>query len=181
MRSRLVIALPLAISSSTLTLALFLPFCEIRVSTGDSLVDAIAWWAFEADFATKHYSILSGIFLLFEEREYVIAGVILAFSVIFPIVKHAVFWRLIIRRRLTKESLNLLESLGPMSLVDPFVVALSVLAFKRFPAGSISACSGFYVFILSVCTALIASLIARRMHTRGGAASLSICVESVAA
>lgn len=172
----------LTISSTTLLFALCLPFCELRVSTGDSLVDALTWWVFGSDFSTKQYSVLGGIGLLVSEREYIVAGVIAGFSVVFPLVKHTAFWWFISSRRLTDARLAILESFGPLSLVDPFVVAVSVLAFKRFPGGGIAPCIGFYLFVISVVTSLVAGTIARRIHSGGNEGlKLSICTESVAA
>lgn len=60
---------------------------------------------------------------------------------------------------LPRTRLEWLELLGPWSMADVLVVAVSVLLFKDFPGGSsVSAERGFWVFLASVIAALLAVL-----------------------
>ncbi|MBX6322275.1 MAG: paraquat-inducible protein A [Rhodospirillaceae bacterium] len=85
-------------------------------------------------FFRRPFSILEGVRLLLEQREYVLGVVIGAFSVAFPAAKIllllAVWLRLRRGRTAPRGWLTALEAVGRWSMLDVFVVALVIFAAK---------------------------------------------------
>ena len=87
----------------------------------------------------RSVSIAWGVWTLFTEGKYFVGGVLLAFSVLFPLWKLGVLWQatyLIDHHEMTARRLRLVEKLGKYSMLDIFVMALIVLAVKGLPGGT---------------------------------------------
>ncbi len=109
----------------------------------------------------SEYSVLTGIWGLFKQKEYFLCGLLFFFSLIFPIVKLGALWVLWMvkfdaRRR--EKMLEWLGILGRWSMLDVFVVAILIVAVKLGPLASVTPSVGVYIFglaiILSIGTAL---------------------------
>ena len=87
--------------------------------------------------ASVSYSVLGGIYALALDGKFLIASVVLIFSVVFPILKLSVLWVAVwnLYPELTLIH-HLLEKLGKYSMIDVFVMALLVLSIKGLPGGS---------------------------------------------
>jgi len=87
----------------------------------------------------KTYSVLSGILALFEDGDVLIGGVLLVFSVLFPVAK-LIAVRLVLgcatRGAIPPGMLKAVTALSKYSMVDVFVIALLVVASKTMPGGS---------------------------------------------
>jgi paraquat-inducible protein A len=152
------------VATVTFPLAVLYPFFTLKPSLGDPLVDGVYDYADPGSMAPKTYSVLSGIARLFTDGDMVIAIVLLLFSVFFPAVKLALLWGVLAwpgprSGRLVRG----LETLGPWSMADVFVVSVMLLTFKSFPGGTTFVIEpGYYLFLSSVLTGLFATWIGRR-------------------
>ena len=107
------------------------------------------------------FSILSGIANLWKEKQPFLAAIIVLFSVIFPIIKLGTLsciWgiRLTDRQRMTL--LHWLELLGKWSMLDVFVVAVTVVAVKFGFLIHAEPRVGVYVFASSILTAMATTM-----------------------
>ncbi len=115
--------------------------------------------------ATTSYSILDGIVALWRGGNASVAGVILIFSVIFPLAKLAAILCACLgpedaplRRRLAKLALTL----GKYSMLDVFVVALLILVFKLGGVIEARIAGGLYLFVLAIGLTTLANLAVAR-------------------
>jgi len=81
------------------------------------------------------YSVLSGILSLLEGGDLLIGGVLLMFSVVFPIAKLVVV-RLALKGPVSPRLLRAVAFASKYSMVDVFVIALLVVGSKTMPGGS---------------------------------------------
>lgn len=105
------------------------------------------------------YSILTGIWVLVEEGEWFLGAILFLFSVIFPIVKIAAMgwiWMVDLTDEARLKALEWLGFLGKWSMLDVFVVALTIVAVKLGPIANVEPKIGVYVF----CSAIFCSMIA---------------------
>jgi paraquat-inducible protein A len=156
------------IATISFVLGILVPFCGLEPSLGDPLLTAIVEYLSGDQFDPHSYSVLGGIVLLFQDGDVVIALVLLLFSVLFPAVKLTLIWQLLLyastRRR---RAIRMLEKLGPWSMADVFVVSVTILAFKSFPAGTrFTVGWGYYLFLLSVVCAMLTLMLISRMRPR---------------
>jgi paraquat-inducible protein A len=156
------------IATLTFPLAVLLPFFTFSPSFGDVLLDAGYDYVNPGALDPATYSVLGGIARLFTDGDYVVAVVLLLFSVLFPAVKLALLWGVLIRPYHARLSLvRGLETLGPWSMADVFVVSVLLLAFKSFPGGTTFAIqAGYYIFLVSVITSLVATWVAKHRLER---------------
>lgn len=154
----------------TFPFALLLPFFLFEPSFGDPLVDGIVEYADPGSLDAKRYSVLTGIGATFADGDIVVAVVLLLFSVCFPAVKLALLWAVIVHPAPSSSRLiRRLETLGPWSMADVFVVSVMLLAFKSFPGGtSFSVAAGYYLFLTSVLAGLASAWIVRQRLPRSG-------------
>jgi paraquat-inducible protein A len=132
----------LTLALIALPIGLFLPLLE---------VEKLYFWE-------SRYSVLTGIFGLWESGDMLLALVLLCFSVLFPIFKLGtllVLWWRPMTSEVRATWLSRLEWLGRWSMLDVFAVAILVVAAKL---GIMAECrpqSGVYVFgaavLLSMC------------------------------
>lgn len=96
------------------------------------------------------FSIFSGLVQLLEEGRIFLFIIILLFSVIMPIIKLWILFRLLGSAAGTSESLrrylHLMHQYGKWSMLDVFVVALLVVAVKLGAVASVETHYGLYAF-----------------------------------
>ncbi len=85
--------------------------------------------------APATYSVLSGILSLLGGKDLLIGGLLLVFSVVFPIAKLVVV-RLALEGPVSPRLLKAVAFASRYSMVDVFVIALLVVASKTMPGGS---------------------------------------------
>ncbi len=116
------------------------------------------------------YSILSGIFALFDSGSAALGVLLFAFSVAFPAGKLALMsssLERVAQGRTTGTLAKLAHHAGKFSMLDVFVVGLLVLAIKGMPGETtIQLGWGIYAFALSIVLSLIAGL--RLAHAERG-------------
>ena len=99
------------------------------------------------------FSILSGLVQLLEEGRFFLFIIILLFSVILPIIKLWVLFRLLGSTK-TNESLrrylHMMHQYGKWSMLDVFVVALLVVAVKLGAVARVETHYGLYAFAAAV-------------------------------
>jgi paraquat-inducible protein A len=104
---------------------------------------------------------------LLRDGDFLVGGVILIFSVIFPAAKLialAVSWQA--ERGSAERHLGVLEQLGKWSMLDVFVIAALVACFKGFPGGShVQIEWGIYVFAASVVLSMLAMRSMKQWHS----------------
>lgn len=110
-------------------------------------------------FWRDEHSILSFGIALWSGGEYLLSGLVLAFSVVFPGIKLVWMWRLQFNRRLppTRARLRVLETLGKWSMADVLVIAMVVFSFRGNLVFGATPLPGVYVFALATVLAMLAS------------------------
>lgn len=99
------------------------------------------------------FSVLSGIQNLWQQKQPILALIIVLFSVVFPTVKLAtLFWIWIARLKNHQRIaiINRLELLGKWSMLDVFVVAVTVVTVKLGFLVNADPRAGIYVFASSI-------------------------------
>ncbi len=116
-------------------------------------------------FDNKH-SILSVIWVLFQDREYLLSGVLLIFSILFPLTKLGYLLVLYFRRLNNylpgPRLLYILSWLGRWSMLDVLVLALVVFYTKQTGVADATVLPGIYFFALSVLLTMWASELAEQ-------------------
>ncbi len=151
-------------------LALLEPIFTVDPTFGDPLIDAAIEEVKPNALAPRTHSVLSGIAEVYMTRkgvgEFVVATVLLVFSVFFPAIKLALTWRLLLSSTGLEETstksefgdqlrtARRLEMVGPWSMADVFVVSILVIAFKSIPAATFYIERGYYFFLVSVVMSL---------------------------
>jgi paraquat-inducible protein A len=123
----------LVLSSALLVLGMYLPLLRI---------EKMLFWE-------NRYSVVTGVFGLAEDGQYVLAIVVFFWSVIFPIAKLALLHWLWFGRTDAKQRssvLRVLDKLGKWSMLDVFIVAVMVVALKLGPLAEVTIEPGFYYF-----------------------------------
>ena len=96
------------------------------------------------------FSIFSGLVQLFEEGRIFLFVIILLFSVVMPIIKLGVLFRLLGSTAASSETLHrylrLMHQYGKWSMLDVFVVALLVVAVKLGAVARVEIHYGLYAF-----------------------------------
>ncbi len=135
----------LLFSTVALTLGLFLPVITLK----------------ELVFWTHTFSVYTGILTLQGERQYVLAMVIFVFSILFPLLKLGTLWVLWIFNASKEKSLWLVKWLGILgkwSMLDVFVVAITIVIAKISSFASAEPRIGIYFFGSSILLAMIATM-----------------------
>ncbi|MGB3081558.1 MAG: paraquat-inducible protein A [Candidatus Omnitrophota bacterium] len=103
------------------------------------------------------FSVLTGIANLWKDKQPVLAGIIVLFSVIFPITKLSVLlciWGIRLTEKQRKTIMHWIEMLGKWSMLDVFVVAVTVVAVKFGFMIHAEPRVGVYVFASSILVAM---------------------------
>lgn len=105
-------------------------------------------------------SILQGAAELWRGGENFLAALVVVFSVVFPALKlllAAVLWYGIdAGAEWLARALDWLEALGRWSMLDVFVIALTVVAIQISLIGQVSTHAGLYVFVAAVLLSMVA-------------------------
>lgn len=123
----------------------------------------------------NEFSVLSGIVALFQNGHWGLGAILLAFSVLFPAAKLAVLWLVWVGGLARAERRRLLEhlkALGKWSMLDVFVVALSVVAVELGPIASVTPLFGIYLFAASVLLSMVVTIVIERLTERADKAGL---------
>ena len=100
------------------------------------------------------FSVLSGVVALFREGQFFLFLLITGFSVVLPIFKLGVLYRLVSRndamREKTRRLLHLMHLYGKWSMLDVFVVAVLVVSVKLGAIANVEMRYGLYAFAASV-------------------------------
>jgi paraquat-inducible protein A len=133
----------LILSSCLLPLGLLAPALETT---------HLAFWS-------EQHSILSFGIALLTGEEYLLAALVLGFSIAFPSIKLVWMWRLQFTRSIqpSRTRLRALEMLGKWSMADVLIIALIVFSLKDGALFGASPLPGVYVFAASTVLAMLAS------------------------
>ena len=103
---------------------------------------------------SEPFSILDGVHALVEDDDWFIAGLIVAFSIAFPLLKVGTLFVLWWRRRRgdapSPRSLAALQALGKWSMLDVFVVALTIFAIKARAFADANVAVAIYPFVVAI-------------------------------
>ena len=106
---------------------------------------------------------------LLNAEEYLLALVVLGFSIAFPTTKLVWMWKLQFSRveSLGHKQVKWLEMLGKWSMADVLIVALAVFSYRGNPVFSATPLPGIYVFSAAIILAMLASgRIIRQLHAQ---------------
>lgn len=120
-------------------------------------------------FWSNDYSVVTGIIGLFEDEEYLLAAVILFFSLVFPVTKLALlavvwWWPMTHGQRFSV--LRWLGFLGKWSMLDVFLVAILVVAAKLGSLASVEPRAGVYVFGFAILLSMLTTFYVERLARR---------------
>jgi len=109
---------------------------------------------------TDEVSILDSCWQLLEQGEVFLFLVIFVFSIVFPLIKLGValylWWLADLERPGFLRSLAWIETLGKWSMLDVFVVALSVVAIQMSFVSEVEIHPGIYLFTAAVALSIVA-------------------------
>lgn len=111
--------------------------------------------------STDAYSVFAGVVDLYESGNILFAGIVFAFSVVFPIAKLATVVVLIFRpveAEKRRRQLTLLNLLGRWSMLDVFIVAILIGALSLGILANAEARGGIYVFGLAILLSMITTM-----------------------
>ena len=106
------------------------------------------------------FSVLSGIEALWKEKHYALAGIIFFFSIVFPFAKLGALgwiWFARITAEKRRKLIFWLEILGKWSMLDVFVVAVTIVAVKFGFMVSAEPRVGIYYFAVAIMISMIAT------------------------
>ena len=112
-------------------------------------------------FLKDTFSVLTGIEALYRDQQRFLAAVVLVFSILFPVTKLVLMflvWLDAFGRHQGKRLMKWLSYLGKWSMLDVFVVAVTVVIAKISKLADAQARPGIYVFAASIIIAIIASI-----------------------
>ncbi len=117
-------------------------------------------------FFSNRHSILSIIWVLFKDHEWLLSGVLIIFSALFPLTKLCFLLVLYIRRLSnilpSERLLYILSWLGRWSMLDVLVLALVVFYTKQQGVADATVLPGIYFFAVSVLLTMWASELAEQ-------------------
>lgn len=116
------------------------------------------------------FSLFSGIFHLLEVGEPVLFMLIFAFSILLPVYKLYLLYRLINDAQLDEKQrhryIHLLQVLGKWSMLDVFVVAMLIMTVKLGVIASVEAHIGLYLFSSGVLASMFLTHMVSRHYLR---------------
>ena len=130
-------------ASALLGLGLYMPLMKI---------EKMLFWK-------NRYSVVTGVFGLAEDGQYVLATVVFFWSVVFPIAKLALLWWMWFGRADKRQRAFVtkwLDVLGKWSMLDVYIVAVLIVAVKLGPLADVTIEPGLYVFGAAVLLTMIA-------------------------
>lgn len=122
------------------------------------------------------FSVISGVYQLWQNGHFLLFAIVAGFSIVMPLFKIIVLFRLILHRSRYapgfERLLHLMHEYGRWAMLDVMVVAILIVTVKLGAIASIEVHSGLFVFGLSV---LLMMLITRRVvFLTGGSARQSV-------
>ena len=100
------------------------------------------------------FSVISGIYELYQNGQYLLLVIITAFSIILPILKIYVLFRLVGKYssepKMLKRYMHLMHEYGRWAMLDVMVVAVLIVTVKLGAVASIEVHYGLYVFGIAV-------------------------------
>jgi len=132
----------LVLASVLLALGLYLPLIHL---------EKMLFWE-------NSYSVVTGVFGLAEDGQYVLATVVFFWSVVFPIAKLALlYWLWFGRTDKAQRAtvLTWLDKLGKWSMLDVYIVAVLIVAVKLGPLAEVTVEPGLYVFGAAVLLSML--------------------------
>jgi paraquat-inducible protein A len=103
---------------------------------------------------TNTFSVLSGVTELFRNGNYILFLVVAVFSVMLPLLKIGVLYRIVARHRHAGEQLSrylqLMHRYGRWAMLDVMVVAVLIVTVKLGAIASIQVHYGLYIFAAAV-------------------------------
>lgn len=109
---------------------------------------------------TNTFSVSSGVLALFREGDYLLSFIIFGFSIVLPLVKIGLLFRVWNAAEHGSQSVRYfcwLTNIGRWSMLDVFVVAVLVASVKLGALASVEVHYGLYAFALSVVLVMLAS------------------------
>lgn len=118
-------------------------------------------------FVQNTFSIVSGIWQLYLENEYLLFVILVLFTLVLPVVKLVLLFYAWNRPRTAHvRSLRWMDWLGKWSMLDVFVVAILIMSVKLGPLATTDLHYGLYLFSGSVVMIMVASQVVYRKVTR---------------
>ncbi len=111
-------------------------------------------------FMTNTFSVLSGIQNLWLEHNIILALIIFFFSIVFPTAKLVILfwiWAFPLADERRKQTIYWLKVLGKWSMLDVFVVAVTIVAVKFGLMATAEPRVGIYVFSLAIIFSMTAT------------------------
>ena len=135
-------------SLTLLIISLSLPLITIKQS--------LLWKHWEND-----YSVFTGALSLAHQGDYMLAGVLFFFSMIFPLAKLlalATVWWARLAEPQRQRALHWLEILGKWSMLDVFAVAILIVLVKLGPVVQAEPRTGVYFFAASILCSMLTTM-----------------------
>lgn len=144
--------------------AVFAPCFTIYPKFGGGWPERFATWLDSGAVEPQTFSLLGGIGHLLHDGEFLIGGVLLIFSVLFPTAKLlATLYLAQVESKRAEKFAGLLAHLGKWSMLDVFVIAGIVISFKTFPLGTrIDPRWGIGLFAVSVLLGMVGTHFLKR-------------------
>lgn len=151
-------AVPIALLLSTILLiaGLSLPLMHVH--------QQLLWKSWQSS-----YSVWTGVLALWHQNEYLLAGVIFFFSIVFPLAKLlalAVLWYVRLAEDHRTFVLHWLDLVGKWSMLDVFVVAILIVLVKLGPLANVQPRTGVYVFALAILASMLTTMYVERLARR---------------
>ena len=119
-------------------------------------------------FGLDEISILSGLGALFEDGEWVLAGLVALFALIAPIGK-TIALTLVQLSKAPVKLLPALEIAGKLAMADVFLIAVYITVAKGFAVGRVETAWGLWLFTACVLASLAISILTKRHAKNEGA------------
>jgi len=162
-RTRLLLGGLIALSVVALVTGWFSPILEITAYQDIPVLG-------NTIFQYESKSIVSALYKMFENHQYVIAGIILLFTIVTPILKTILLVMISLKERLhlSSKKIRFLSTIGKWSMLDVFVVAIVVTYFSMKASGQTDAnlqigvyYFSIYVILSMICTYLVSFKVAK--------------------
>lgn len=149
------IPLLLVLAGASLGFGLFLPVITLK----------------ELVFWQHTFSVVTGIESLFMEGHYILAAIIFLFSIIFPVFKLVILfavWFIKLSNEQRISFIHLLNVTGKWSMLDVFVVAVTIVIAKISNFASATPEVGIYFFAFSIILAMAVTFMVERLLGKDG-------------
>lgn len=156
-RTRLLLGGLIALSVVALVTGWFSPILEITAYQDIPVLG-------NTIFQYESKSIVSALYKMFENHQYAIAGIILLFTIVTPILKTILLVMISLKEKLhlSSKKIKFLSTIGKWSMLDVFVVAIVVTYFSMKASGQTDAnlqigvyYFSIYVILSMICTYII--------------------------